>query len=159
MNKIKKILFLAANTRSLIANRGDLIRQMKADGHKVHALVPSYDFLKEIETLGIPYDVIDFNRTGLNPIKDYQTFKELKRYICNIKPDVVFSYAIKPVIYGTLAAKSCGVPIKSAMITGMGYLFTGNSLKQIVFRNIASFLYKISLRSAQAIFFQNPDDL
>jgi hypothetical protein len=37
---------------------------------------------------------------------------------------VVFSYTIKPVIYGSLAARMTGVPRIYSMITGLGHVFT-----------------------------------
>lgn len=41
-----------------------------------------------------------------------------------LKPDVILGYAIKPVIYGTLAAWLAGVSQRFAMTEGLGYVFT-----------------------------------
>ena len=41
-----------------------------------------------------------------------------------LKPDITLGYAIKPVIYGTLAAWLARVPRRFAMIEGLGYVFT-----------------------------------
>ena len=155
----EKILFVAANARSLIANRGDLIQEMKALGHHVHALIPEYDFLPEVEELGISYDLIQLSRTGMDPRTDWKYYRQLRQFMAEWKPDIVYSYSIKPVIYGSLAAKSSNVPMIAAMITGMGYLFTGETLKQRVLRQVASSLYRRGLAAADRIFFQNPDDL
>jgi len=155
----EKILFIAANARSLIANRGDLIRQMKEQGHQVHALIPDYDFLPEVEELGISYDLIQLSRTGMDPKADLRYYRQLRQFITDWQPDIVYSYSIKPVIYGSLAARASGVPMVAAMITGMGYLFTGESLKQRMLRRVASSLYRRGLAAADRIFFQNPDDL
>ncbi len=155
----EKILFVAANARSLIANRGDLIREMKELGHRVHALIPEYDFLPEVEELGITYDLIRLSRTGMDPKADLRYYRDLRRFMTDWKPDIVYSYSIKPVIYGSLAARASGVPLIAAMITGMGYLFSGESLKQRMLRQVASTLYRRGLAAADRIFFQNPDDL
>ncbi len=154
-----KILFVAANARSLIANRGDLILQLKQLGHDVHALIPDYDFLPEVEDLGISYDLIQLSRTGVDPWSDFRSYRMLKRLIRCYNPDIVYSYSIKPVIYGSLAARACNVPMVAAMITGMGYLFTGETLRQRLLRRVASMLYRRGLSAADRIFFQNPDDL
>ncbi len=155
----EKILFVAANARSLIANRGDLIREMKALGHHVHALIPEYDFLPEVEELGITWDLVQLSRTGMDPKADLRYYRQLRRFMTDWQPDIVYSYSIKPVIYGSLAARASGVPMVAAMITGMGYLFTGESLKQRMLRHVASSLYRRGLAAADRIFFQNPDDL
>lgn len=150
---------MAANARSLIANRGDLIHKLKSDGHTVHALIPDYDFLPEVEGLDISYDRIQLSRTGLSPLADLRTYQQLKRLIRKEKPDVVYAYSIKPVIYGSLASRACQTPVTAAMITGMGYLFTGETLRQRLLRRMAAFLYRRALKAANVIFFQNPDDL
>lgn len=153
-----RILFLAGNTRSLIANRGDLIRAMQAAGHEVHALVPDYDLLPEIEELGIAWRTVGLRRTGVNPVADAASIRELYQKIREIRPDKVYAYTIKPVVYGVPAARWAGVPEVYAMITGMGYLFTGETPKQRLLRAVASRLYRHALRRTDAVFFQNPDD-
>jgi glycosyltransferase involved in cell wall biosynthesis len=155
----EKILFIAANARSLIANRGDLIREMKEQGHHVHALIPEYDFLPQVKSLDITYDLIQLSRTGVDPWSDRKSYRQLKKLIAHHQPDIVYSYSIKPVIYGSLAAQACNVPMVAAMITGMGYLFTGETLRQRLLRSVASRMYRRGLAAADRIFFQNPDDL
>lgn len=157
-NKIHKILFIAGNARSLIANRGDLIRALKRCGHEVTALVPSYDFLPEIRELGITYDMIDLRRMSMNPWYDLQYCTELVTKIRQVVPDIVFSYTVKPVIYGSIAARIAGVKHITSMITGLGYLYTGGSPKQILGRMAADFLYRFALHRNHVVFFQNPDD-
>ena len=67
-------------------------------------------------------------RRGLNPFKDVYSLFYLWRVFRQIKPDVFFGYAIKPVIYGALAAWLAKVPLRLAMITGLGYTFEADSL-------------------------------
>ncbi|MBP3192289.1 glycosyltransferase family 4 protein [Natronogracilivirga saccharolytica] len=153
------ILFIAGNTRSLIANRGDLIRQMKQAGHHVSALVPEYDFMPEIETLDIPYRTINLNRSSINPLAACHSRNELARMIRHFNPDKVFAYTIKPVVLGVPAAQKAGVGEIYSMITGMGYLFTGESLKQQILRRVACRMYRKALSGCKRIFFQNPDDV
>lgn len=155
---MSRVLFIAGNTRSLIANRGDLIRAMQEAGHEVHSLVPDYDLLPEIEELGIEWQTVGLRRTGVNPVADAASIRELYRKIRGIRPDKVYAYTIKPVVYGVPAARWAGVPEVYAMITGMGYLFTGESPKQRLLRAVASRLYRYALARTDAVFFQNPDD-
>lgn len=131
---------------------------MREASHEVYALVPEYDLLPEIETLGIPWRTVNLRRAGINPLADAASTRELVRHIREVRPDKVFAYTIKPVVYGVPAARWAGVPEVYAMITGMGYLFTGETRKQRVLRGIASRLYRYALRRTDAVFFQNPDD-
>ncbi|WP_018881384.1 glycosyltransferase family 4 protein [Thioalkalivibrio sp. ALE30] len=153
------LLIIAANARSLIANRGDLIREIRARGHTVAAAVPRKDYLPEVEELGIPIYPFDLGRTGINPIADLRTAIALARLIRRLNPEAVFSYTVKPVVYGSLAAHWAGVPRVYAMITGLGHAFTTESWRTRVLRAISSRLYRAALARCDRVFFQNPDDL
>ena len=153
-----RIVIIAGNARSLIANRGDMIRALKDQGHEVVALVPEYDFLEEVESLGIEYHLLPLRRTGINPLRDVRGLRALVRLLRRLRSDAVFSYNIKPVVYGSLAAALAGVPRRFSMITGMGYLFSGETYRQRGLRSLASLLYRAALRYNDAVFFQNPDD-
>jgi glycosyltransferase involved in cell wall biosynthesis len=99
------------------------------------------------------------SRAGLNPLKDFSTFMALWGLMRRVRPNKVLSYTIKPVIYGTLAAALSGVSQRYAMITGLGYAFTGQAtgLRQYV-QKVVQLLYKLALARASKVFFQNPDD-
>ncbi|WP_227368691.1 glycosyltransferase family 4 protein [Halomonas sp. M20] len=152
------ILFIAGNARSLIANRGDLIREMQSKGLVVAAAVPERDYLPEVEELGITIFRFEMGRTGINPLSDIKTFFSLFRLMRKKNPKAVFCYTIKPVVYGSLAAKLAGVPKIFSMITGLGHVFTTQNVKTGLVRKIVAWLYKLSLFQNDVIFFQNPDD-
>lgn len=153
------LLIVAANARSLIANRGDLIREIRRRGQTVAAAVPRKDYLPEVEELGIPIYPFDLGRTGVNPIEDLRTTAALVRLMRRLRPGAVFSYTVKPVVYGSLAARWAGVPRVYAMITGLGHAFTTESWRTRILRTISSTLYRQALARCDRVFFQNPDDL
>ncbi|WP_197052938.1 glycosyltransferase family 4 protein [Tepidicaulis marinus] len=73
--------------------------------------------------------------------------------------DIFFGYTAKPVIWGLLAAWLTRVPDRAALITGLGYAFTGEARgKRALVQKILRGLYKHALRRATLIFFQNQDD-
>lgn len=158
-NDLLDVLILAGNARSLIANRGDLIHDMRNAGLEVAAAVPTADYLPEVEELGIAIYPIEMGRTGINPVHDLKTLWSLYRLIRRLKPKVVFGYTIKPVVYGSLAAKAAGVPRIYSMITGLGHVFTTDSTKNRRLQKIVSSLYRAGLACNHRVFFQNPDDL
>src|SRR5690606_8395641 len=95
---------------------------------------------------------------GVNPAADLASILELYRHIRDVRPDRVFAYTIKPVIYGVAAAHWARVPQIYAMITGLGYVFTGRTVKQRLLFSLIRRFYSFSLRRTDAVFFQNPDD-
>jgi glycosyltransferase involved in cell wall biosynthesis len=79
--------------------------------------------------------------------------------VSDLKTDVLISYTIKPVVWGTLAAAQASVPQRVAMITGLGYAFTdAQGVKRALVRSVAKILYRFALRRSTRIIFQNPDD-
>ena len=76
-----------------------------------------------------------------------------KRRIRKIKPDIVFTYTIKPNAYGGMACASLGVPYV-ANVTGLGTSIENGGLMQ----KVSLTLYKRGLRKAQKVFFQNAEN-
>jgi len=161
----KKIAIIGSQAFALWNFRGPLIQEMVKRNLEVYALAPDYDneTREKVRKLGAKPVQYRLSRTGLNPFRDALNFLGLTLTLRRIRPDVTFSYTIKPVIYGTLAAWIVGVPRRFAMIEGLGYAFTApgerEEMKRRVVRTIAQFLYKLALRRATKVFFLNPDDL
>ena len=155
----KRILLVASLSASLINFRGDFIASLIENGFKVYAAAPEHpDHIREkLENLGaIPLE-FKLNRTGLNPFKDLNSISELKQLIKQNDIDLVFPYTVKPVIYSSIAANKCKVPVIS-LITGLGFAFTGLTRKARLLQRLNETLYKFSIRKNKVIVFQNNDD-
>ncbi|APE32618.1 glycosyltransferase family 1 protein [Halomonas aestuarii] len=153
------VLIVAGNARSLIANRGDLIREMQARGHAVAAAVPRADYLPEVELLGIPVIPLDMARASLAPWQDLRTLAALWLVMRRLRPRVVLGYTVKPVVYGSLAARLAGVPRAYSLITGLGLAFgEARTRRARLLRSLVSLLYRVGLAGNRTVFFQNPDD-
>jgi glycosyltransferase involved in cell wall biosynthesis len=138
-----------------------LIRAMLAAGHRVTAV--SDEFHPSMsETLGLwgaDFHAVPFARTGMNPVADAATVHALTQLMRSVRPDTYFGYTIKPSTYGMLAARLAGVRRRAAMITGVGYaLSDGRGMRRRVARSGVEILCRGTLRLADRIVFQNPDD-
>ena len=159
MMRHKRILLLASLSNSLVRFRGDFIKRLIEEGFEVYTAAPSYTEINHKQIIDMGATPIEFNlqRTGLNPINDFKTIFELKSIIKDNNIDLVFPYTIKPVIYGSMAANMCKVPVIS-LITGLGYAFSGLSSKAKLLQRFNEILYKLSIRKNKIIVFQNKDD-
>ena len=156
-----RILIIGGLPQSLINFRGSLLREMIVTGNSVFACAGGHDPITEekLRQLGVDYFPVKLSRAGMNPLEDVRTLVDLVRLIRLIKPDIVLSYTIKPVIYGSLAANFCRVPYIFSMITGLGFAFMETaSLRRQVISFFAHILYRTSLKKNRKVFFQNPDD-
>lgn len=159
-----KFLMICSYLPSALNFRGKLLEAIQAKGYEIHVFAPDLtdfaDELNQLLQLGYKIHEIPMQRTGTNPIKDLNTLMEMYRLIRQIQPDVVLSYTIKPVIYGTLAAWLAKVPKRFTLITGLGYAFQNvESGKCSLFQKMVYGLYGYALKHADKVFFQNPDDL
>ena len=162
-----RVVLLSTVASSFYGFRADLIRVILKQGHQVYAFTSEYTDadLKKIESLGAIPITYELNRGGLNPLADIVATYKLSKKIREIKPDLVFSYFSKPVIFGTIAAKLAKlakVPKVIGMLEGLGYTFTqqpeGLSQKTELIKKIQVLLYKFALPQLDKLIFLNPDD-
>jgi len=156
-----KVVVVAGLAESLVNFRGHLLAKMVKEGHEVIACADgeNVEVASHLKKIGVIYQSIRIERAGLNPIKDLCTILRLYSFFKKTKPEVVLSYTIKPVIYGSLAAYMAGVSNIYSIVTGLGYVFTGETLKHRVIRSLVANMYRSALMVNKAVFFQNPDDL
>lgn len=159
-----KVLVLGSLASSLRNFRGPLISAVRARGHSVFAAAP--DLLEDTDTLawlseqGIESHNVPLSRAGLSPLGDLASLRKLIQLMREVQPEYFLGYTIKPVIWGLVASWIAHVPNRAALITGLGYAFTGDAKgKRALIQRIARALYRFALRRATLIFFQNPDDL
>jgi glycosyltransferase involved in cell wall biosynthesis len=161
------ILILGNDPKSLVNFRGPLIEAMLAAGHRVSAAASGHDAKADawFQARGVLYHDVPMARAGLNPFTDGRTLARLVALMRTVKPDLLFAYTIKPVIYGLIAAKLTGVARRTAMISGLGYAFTENPgeawaarMKRGAVHAAARAAYGFALRFADTVIFQNGDD-
>ena len=158
-----KFLLIASYPRSILNFRKELIRKIQSKSNEVHVAAPNIlinsSISNQLNKMGVTVHEVSVNRTSFNPINDVLTFIQLFGLIKMIRPTYVLAYTIKPVIYGMLAAYLAKVPKPFALITGLGYGFTGKAfgLKKVL-RIVLNNMYKFALRGSSKIFFQNKDD-
>lgn len=159
-----KFLLVASYLPSVLNFRGKLLEAISKKDIQVYILSPDLDLfnneVNQLRGLGYSVNVIPMQRTGTNPLSDMKTLWAVYNCIRKIKPDYVLSYTIKPVIYGTLAAKLAKVPHRFALITGLGYAFQNveQGSNRSFFQKLVHGLYQYALFHSHKVFFQNPDD-
>lgn len=147
-----KIIFCDNTLWGLVNFRGEVIRHFISEGHQVVLVAPEKED-KQMQTTipdGVRYIPVAMGRTSLNPTKDIKYFLRMLRIFRREKPDYIFTYTIKPNIYGSIAARLAGCR-STAMMAGLGYIFINDSL---VLRAARS-LYRFGLSFAQHLMVLN----
>jgi glycosyltransferase involved in cell wall biosynthesis len=153
---VKTLLF--ANTAWYLYNfRLSLGEALRSEGIEVVLISPRDEYAQRLVEAGFRWIEFPFSRKGSNPFREANTIFRLARLYRTENPDFVHHFTVKCVLYGSLAAKWSGVRRIINAITGLGYVFIGNTFSQQLLKPIILALYRVSLRGTQVIF-QNPDD-
>ena len=149
-----KIIFSSNIAWSIFNFRLKLLKSLQDDGHEIFTIAFKDEYSEKLIDEGFHFTAINLNNNGTNPLKDLKSIYSYYRIYKKIRPDVICHNAIKPNIYGTIAAGILGIPVVNN-ISGLGTLF----IKKKFSTQIAKLLYRFSQRKASKIFFQNKDDL
>jgi len=107
---------------------------------------------------GLGFIPLPFSRSGTSVSEELRSLVLLRRLYKRLRPDVIHHVTIKPVLYGSIAARTLGsIPTVNA-ISGLGYMFSeGDQARKL--RHITLGLYRVALgHSRSKVIFQNPDD-
>lgn len=156
---VRKMVFIASKTSTLLNFRGQLMEDAIKKGYEVVAIVPEDTHDKEFKKMNIRKIVLKLDKSSLSPFTVLNYYKNLKKILKSEKPDKVFSYSIKPVIFGSLAAHSAHVDEIYSLVCGLGYVYAVNNLKTRIIRPICSIAYKIAFKFNKKVIFQNKDDI
>lgn len=158
-----RVFVLAGFPLSFVKFRLRLLCALRAGGSDLHLAAPGLgsDRPAQAGLAGLDCTCHDLPlaRTGINPLRDIVSFLHLLRLLRRTTPTHFLAYTAKPVVYGLLAARLAGVPHRTALITGLGYLF-GEEARPVdrVVRACGRLLYRLALAQAGSVIFQNADD-
>ena len=146
----KTVLFLVNHDITIYNFRLELVKRLLSDGHRVVISTPFGSHIDTFRDMGCECVHTSVDRHGMNPIKDLKLLLSYRKLIRQIKPDMVFTYTIKPNVYGGLACQWTKTPYV-ANVTGLGTAVENGGIKQ----KLVLLLYKLGVKRAQKVFFQN----
>lgn len=149
-----KVLVLSNNYNGLIHFRNELIVSLINRGIEVVVAAPEDGSSRILADEGCETVIMSFDRKGKNPILDVFLVVKYFSLIKKKNPNIILSYTIKPNVYGGIASRISHTP-QIANITGLGSAVENSSLLQ----RITVFLYKLGLKKAKKVFFQNESNL
>lgn len=159
-----KIAVISNGAQSLLNFRGPLIAEMVRRGYEVLAFAPDHDEASRAALTELGCTPVDYrmSRAGSNPLREFGVIVELRALLLQHRPDLCFSYFIKPVIYGTIAARLAGVPRRFGLIAGLGFAFTenpGQNIRRQMMRRAIVTLARLSGLWINLMMFQNSEDM
>jgi N,N'-diacetylbacillosaminyl-diphospho-undecaprenol alpha-1,3-N-acetylgalactosaminyltransferase len=154
-----KVLMIVNTDGALYVFRKPILEKLVALGHEVASISGKSRYFGWLKALGVKPVALDFSRHSVSPIKNLSLIIRLFKLIKQQRPDIVHNFTHKPSIYGTLAARIAGVPGIFVTVTGLGTLFLREDIRARLMRLLLLWQYQFALCFANAVFFQNPDDM
>lgn len=154
----QKIFYVVNSDWFFLSHRQSLALEALQKGYEVFLLSKDTGRRQEIESLGIKFIDVEFERSGKNPFKDLLLIRRLYRIYREYEPSIIHHVTMKPSLYGTIAANMLGYnPVVINAVTGLGYVFTDK--RRSLTKSIIHFLMNLAYKKSKAKFiFQNPDD-
>jgi glycosyltransferase involved in cell wall biosynthesis len=154
-----KLLYLVTEDWYFVSHRLPLAIAARAAGFDVSVATRVAKHGALIRDAGLNLIPLDFSRSGMNPLAEARSLVELRALYRRERPAIAHHVALKPVIYGSLAARQAGVPGTINALMGLGWTFSSDSAKARLVRP----LIRIALRFAldgpgKRLIVQNKDD-
>lgn len=154
----KKILLIENSASDFIKARMPYCKYLTSNGWNVYALIPRDDSLTSIDNLGINIIEFDFTRKNKSLIQILRLVRFFRKVIKENKIKIIHSFRFEPNLINILA----NLFYKKKLIihvTGLGIVFSKNSLKYKLLQLVSQVIYHLILLRANVMILQNDDDL
>jgi hypothetical protein len=156
---MKKVLLVANTDWYLFNFRLSLAKFLREKGIEVVLVSPYGRFVVALQEAGFRWVEWDVGRQTLAPWKEVGALYKLARIFRREKPDLVHNFTVKPVLYGSIAARLGGIKGVVSSVTGLGYVFLRQEAKPRFLRQVVKNLYRLSFASRRsAVIFENDTD-
>lgn len=149
--------FLSHFDFNLFKFRLPLMEHLASLGHEVFAICPPGDFSGRLTVNGVRWLPCYVARRSFEPVKELRSLVSIVGVLRAIRPDILHTFVAKPNIYGCLAARLLPTARVVSSVTGLGsYFLPENDSGRT---RLIEILYRLALKRADRVIFQNPDDL
>ena len=156
MNTRPKLLFVVTEDWYFVSHRLPLAVAAQAAGFDVAVATRAGQQADAIRNAGIRLIPFALSRRGGNPLAEVMALWRLYR---RERPDLVHHVALKPVMFGALAAWLARVPAQVNAVAGLGWLFTSSSrIVRLVRPLLRWVLARLLNRPHSLTIVQNPED-
>lgn len=152
-----KILLVANTDWYLYRYRLSLARYLRRRGFEPVLVSPPGKYVSRVIAEGFRWLEWQIDRQSSHFFTELSSMFSLWRIFHRERPALVHLHTIKPVLYGSLAARLAGVPGIVRSITGRGYVFISDERRARHLRFIVKHLYRF-LQTGVTIF-ENEADL
>ena len=161
LSESKVVVYICHVDWFLVSHRLNLIDEAKSRGYKVHVISSGLKYIEFFENRNVFYHNIELSRNKISFIELYTATNRIKEILKKVNPDIVHNVTAKSILAGSIA--TLFLPkVKNVInsFSGLGYLFSNNSIANILQRSVLLILYFFVFNSSKKYraIFQNTDD-
>jgi glycosyltransferase involved in cell wall biosynthesis len=155
-----RLLYLVAEDWYFCSHRLPLAIAARASGFDVTVATRVHKHGQQIRDAGIALEPIGLDRHSHNPLRELRSLAQMAGIYRRLRPDLAHHVAVKPVLYGSIAARIAHTPAVVNAIAGQGYVVSSSDLRARLLRPAIQMAYRVLLnRSGSRLIVQNPDDV
>lgn len=154
-----KILFVVAEDWYFWSHRRPIAAAALQNGYDVFVATRVGDCGEKIIEAGFRLIPLRLNRSSYSLFHELRTISELRRIYRREKPDIVHHIALKPILYGSMAALGNRRTQVINAFAGLGYLVSSPSFKARALKQMLWKAFRFLLnRPNSFLLLQNPED-
>lgn len=155
-----RLLFVVTEDWYFVSHRLPLAVAARKAGYRVAVATRVQDDAAPIVDAGVELLALQrWRRSSVNPLRELAAVAELRRVMRCWRPDLVHLVALKPVLYGGVAARLGDVAARVNALAGLGYVFLQRSVRARLLRPLVKFAFRWMLGGERVVtIVQNPDD-
>ncbi|MEW6219281.1 MAG: glycosyltransferase family 4 protein [Thermodesulfobacteriota bacterium] len=154
-----KLLFFITEDWYFWSHRLPIARAAREQGFAVHLATRVQDHGQRIVNEGIHLHPLALRRRSARLGQELATLRQLLTLYRRERPDIVHHVALKPILYGSLAARLAGVPGVVNALAGLGHLFIAGTPRARLGRRLVSLFFRLAFAPPGCrVLFQNDED-
>ena len=156
----RTILLLVTEDWYFWSHRLPIARAARDAGARVIIATRVEKLRAAIAKEGFELKALPWRRRSHNPWNEARALFEITALYRRERPDIVHHVAVKPVVYGGIAARLSGARSQVNAIAGMGYVETSQQLRARLLRGVFNAVLRFAWNGPRVhVIVQNPDDV
>lgn len=154
-----RLLYLVTEDWYFCSHRLPMARAARDAGFRVAVATRCAGHAQRIRDEGFELYPLRWRRRSLDPISAARDIAEITALYTELAPDVVHHVALKPVVYGSIAATMSRIPRVVNALTGLGFAFGSKGARAAAIGRVARpTLRRLLHRRGSVVVVQNRSD-
>jgi glycosyltransferase involved in cell wall biosynthesis len=156
-NRRPKLLLFVSEDWYFWSHRLPLAMAARDAGFEVTVMTRLSSHEAAMRGHGLNVEAIRMSRRTVSLRSELRSLGEIVAVYRRLRPDLVHHVAVKPVVFGSIAARIAGIRGVVNALAGLGWVFSDAKNSTGGLRTLVSVAFRVLLRRGQVIV-QNPDD-